>query len=47
MPDPASTPLTVFCDGCHEIKLKYDMPEYRNEHKKAGRKTQEAAVHLK
>ena len=48
MPDPASTPLNVFCEsGCHEIKLTYDVPKYPNEKKTAGRKQVEAAGHLK
>jgi TPP-dependent pyruvate/acetoin dehydrogenase alpha subunit len=47
MPDPASTPLETWCDGCHEIKLTYDVPRYPNEHKDAALKKHEAAVHLK
>jgi len=48
MPDPATTPLAIYCDECHEIKLKYGVPRSR-----AGPghlvkpKAQEAAVHLK
>jgi len=47
MPDPASTPLETWCDGCHEIKLTYDVPRYPNENKDAALKKHEAAVHLK
>ena len=47
MPDVQSTPLDIWCDGCHEIKLTYDVPRYTNEHKDAALKSQEAAVHLK
>ena len=47
MPEAASTPLEPWCDGCHEIKLTYDVPRYPNEHKDAALKQQEAAVHLK
>jgi TPP-dependent pyruvate/acetoin dehydrogenase alpha subunit len=47
MPDPSSTPLDVFCEGCHEMKLTYAVPKYRNEHKQSTMKEQEAAVHLK
>ena len=47
MPDAESTPLETWCDGCHEIKLTYDVPRYKNEHKDAALKKQEAAVHLK
>jgi TPP-dependent pyruvate/acetoin dehydrogenase alpha subunit len=47
MPDAASTPLEVWCDGCHEVGLTYDVPRYPNEHRDAAFKKQEAAVHLK
>lgn len=47
MPDPATTPLEVWCEGCHEVKLKYAVPQYPNEKKSAGRKHVEAAGHLK
>jgi TPP-dependent pyruvate/acetoin dehydrogenase alpha subunit len=47
MPDPATTPLDVWCEGCHEVKLKYAVPQYPNEKKTAGRKQVEAAGHLK
>jgi len=47
MPDASSTPLNVWCEGCHEVKLKYAVPEYPNEKKTAGRKQVEAAEHLK
>jgi pyruvate dehydrogenase E1 component alpha subunit/2-oxoisovalerate dehydrogenase E1 component alpha subunit len=26
MPDPATTPLNVYCEGCHEVRLKYGTP---------------------
>src|SRR5512147_764199 len=38
MPDPATTPLDVWCEGCHEIKLKYDVPRYPNEKKDVAAK---------
>ncbi|MGI9100920.1 MAG: thiamine pyrophosphate-dependent dehydrogenase E1 component subunit alpha [Terriglobales bacterium] len=47
MPDAASTPLDVWCEGCHEVKLKYAVPKYPKEKKSAGRKQVEAAGHLK
>src|ERR1041385_9022387 len=47
MPDPAQTPLDVWCEGCHEIKLKYAVPKYPNEKKDVAAKQAEAAVHLK
>ncbi len=47
MPDPATTPLDIWCEGCHEVKLKYAVPQYPSEKKEAGRKQVEAAGHLK
>jgi len=47
MPDAATAPLDVWCEGCHEVKLKYAVPRYPNEKKGAGRKQVEAAGHLK
>jgi pyruvate dehydrogenase E1 component alpha subunit/2-oxoisovalerate dehydrogenase E1 component alpha subunit len=29
MPDPAATPLQVYCEGCHDIQLKYGAPQIR------------------
>jgi TPP-dependent pyruvate/acetoin dehydrogenase alpha subunit len=29
MPDPATTPLDVYCEGCHEVSVKYGMPRAR------------------
>jgi TPP-dependent pyruvate/acetoin dehydrogenase alpha subunit len=29
MPDPAATPLQVYCEGCHDIQLKYGAPRVR------------------
>ena len=29
MPDPAVTPLQVYCEGCHDIQLKYGTPPQR------------------
>src|SRR5512140_164088 len=28
MPDPATTPLDIFCNGCHQIRFKYGTPRY-------------------
>jgi TPP-dependent pyruvate/acetoin dehydrogenase alpha subunit len=47
MPDPAKTPLDAWCEGCHEVRPKYDMPKYPGEKHGAGRKQVEAAGHLK
>ncbi|MGA2000233.1 MAG: thiamine pyrophosphate-dependent dehydrogenase E1 component subunit alpha [Terriglobales bacterium] len=47
MPDASTTPLDVWCEGCHEVKLKYAVPQYPNEKKSAGRKQVAAAGHLK
>jgi TPP-dependent pyruvate/acetoin dehydrogenase alpha subunit len=47
MPDPATTPLNIWCEGCHEVKLKYAVPLYPNEKKTAGRKQVAAAGHLR
>ncbi len=47
MPDPAKTPLTIWCEGCHEVKLKYAVPKYPNEKKKVAARQVEAAGHLK
>jgi len=41
------TPLNVWCEGCHEIKLKYAVPKYPKEKKSVVVKQVEAAVHLK
>ena len=50
MPDPATTPLNAFCEGCHEIKLKYAMPQTTtgpNAPAPLDADQREAAVHLK
>ena len=47
MPDPATTPLDIFCNGCHQIKFKYGTPKYPQEKKTVAAKRGEAAVHLK
>ncbi len=47
MPDPATTPLDVWCEGCHEVKLKYAVPKYAGEKKNVAPKQVEAAGHLK
>ncbi len=48
MPDPATTPQNVYCEGCHEIRPKYAVPQTRaaSESEKPRAKS-EAAVHLK
>ena len=47
MPRPESAAGGVYCEaGCHEIKPKYAMPKVPNG-KAPGRRTSEAAVHLK
>jgi TPP-dependent pyruvate/acetoin dehydrogenase alpha subunit len=47
MPDPATTPQNVFCDGCHEIKPKYALPKTKLRGKLNKEEESEAAVHLK
>ncbi|HEU5451342.1 MAG TPA: thiamine pyrophosphate-dependent enzyme, partial [Terriglobales bacterium] len=47
MPDPKTTPLDIFCNGCHQIQLKYGTPKYPSEKKTVAAKRGEAAVHLK
>jgi TPP-dependent pyruvate/acetoin dehydrogenase alpha subunit len=27
MPDPATTPLDVYCEGCHEVRVRYGTPK--------------------
>ncbi len=52
MPQPETAASGVFCEpGCHDIKFKYGVPDYRDEKKgstarKEG-KEKESAVHLK
>jgi TPP-dependent pyruvate/acetoin dehydrogenase alpha subunit len=47
MPDPATTPQNVWCEGsCHEIAPKYGMPKPR-EGRQAANKVKGEAVHLK
>jgi len=46
MPDPATTPQNVYCEGCHEIRPKYAKPELKSRNT-ARPKEKEAAVHLK
>jgi TPP-dependent pyruvate/acetoin dehydrogenase alpha subunit len=29
MPDPATTPMDVYCEGCHDIKLRYSAVQVR------------------
>ncbi len=47
MPDPATTPLDVWCEGCHDVELKYDVPRYPSEKKNATARKVEAGGHLK
>jgi TPP-dependent pyruvate/acetoin dehydrogenase alpha subunit len=47
MPDPATTPLEIYCDGCHEVRLKYGVPKSREAKPAAKPKEREAAVHLR
>lgn len=49
MPDPATTPQEVFCDGCHEVRLKYGAPQVvpAPGEGKAGAQKQEAALHFR
>ncbi len=52
MPTPESAAGGVYCEaGCHQIKPKYAMPEFRTTGVRAGKaagpKSSEAAVHLK
>ncbi len=47
MPDPATTPLDAYCDGCHEIKPKYGVPKTAMPKGRVRQKPQDAAVHLK
>ncbi|MFB3812862.1 MAG: thiamine pyrophosphate-dependent enzyme [Terriglobales bacterium] len=47
MPDPATTPQNVYCDGCHEIRAKYAVPEFPVRETKEVKPKSEAAVHLK
>jgi TPP-dependent pyruvate/acetoin dehydrogenase alpha subunit len=47
MPEPATTPLEVYCEGCHEIKPKYGMPKAaRRSEGSAQPRQSESAVHL-
>ncbi|MBZ5628291.1 MAG: thiamine pyrophosphate-dependent dehydrogenase E1 component subunit alpha [Acidobacteriia bacterium] len=47
MPDAATTPLDVWCEGCHEVKVKYAVPKYPNEKKNVRVKQVETAGHLR
>jgi TPP-dependent pyruvate/acetoin dehydrogenase alpha subunit len=48
MPESATTPLDVYCEGCHEIKPRYGMPKVaRRDSGSAQSKQSEAAVHLR
>ncbi|HZR32906.1 MAG TPA: thiamine pyrophosphate-dependent dehydrogenase E1 component subunit alpha [Terriglobales bacterium] len=47
MPDPATTPLDAYCDGCHEIKPKYGVLKTAMPKGRVRQKPQDAAVHLK
>lgn len=51
MPDPATTPQDIFCEGCHEVRLKYGLPQTATpaapEDAKAGAQKPEAALHFK
>jgi len=46
MPEPESAAGGVYCDGCHEIKPKYEMPKVQV-NPAAKRNKTEVAVHLK
>lgn len=46
MPDPATTPLNVYCENCHEVAPKYAQPESRLRNA-TKEKDKEAAVHFK
>lgn len=48
MPDPATTPLNIYCEGCHEVGPKYATPQPKLRKKAAeAKKPGETAVHLK
>jgi len=46
MPEPETAAPGAYCDGCHEIRLKYAVPKVRAG-KSSALRTSEAAVHLK
>jgi pyruvate dehydrogenase E1 component alpha subunit/2-oxoisovalerate dehydrogenase E1 component alpha subunit len=46
MPDPAEAPKGVYCNGCHEITLKYGGVKARGS-RPGKRKESEAALHFK
>jgi TPP-dependent pyruvate/acetoin dehydrogenase alpha subunit len=33
MPDPATTPMNIYCESCHEVKLRYAEPAVINKEK--------------
>jgi TPP-dependent pyruvate/acetoin dehydrogenase alpha subunit len=45
MPDPEKTPQEVYCEGCHEVKLRYGVPKVRTPKTPAIRKQSETTVH--
>ena len=49
MPDPATTPQQIFCEGCHQVRLKYGAPQTSAALAEAqtGVQKQEAALHFK
>jgi len=47
MPDPANTPLDVYCEGCHEVRPKYGVPKQSSASESSKLKESEAAVHLR
>ncbi|MGH9636834.1 MAG: hypothetical protein ACRD72_18540, partial [Candidatus Angelobacter sp.] len=46
MPEPHTAAEGVFCDGCHEIKPKYGMPQKARRSESTLKET-EAAIHFK
>jgi len=46
MPDPATTPQNVCCEGCHEVRPRYAVPKVKALSHESKAKS-EAAVHLK
>jgi TPP-dependent pyruvate/acetoin dehydrogenase alpha subunit len=46
MPEPKTAAGGVYCDGCHEIRPKYALPQFKPR-ETAKQKEAEAAVHLK
>jgi TPP-dependent pyruvate/acetoin dehydrogenase alpha subunit len=46
MPDPATTPQEVYCEGCHQIRPKYGAPVARKPRPAGSNAVTEPAVHL-